>query len=155
MFNLESSTGRTIAHAAVADLRARMRGAVLTQADEGYDSARRIWNAMIDRRPGLIAQCISREDVQAALTFAREHDLILSIRGGGHNITGLALCERPFGREGIMRVKSLDLIRGFVERASCWSSRRWNTEAPVRRTSLLIFRYAPASRLHALGQRLE
>jgi FAD/FMN-containing dehydrogenase len=90
MFNLDSST---IDQAAVADLRTRLRGALLTPTDEGYDAARRIWNAMIDRRPGVIAQCTSREDVQAAVAFAREHDLIISIRGGGHNIAGLALCD--------------------------------------------------------------
>lgn len=77
----------------VAQLRARMRGAVLTPSDEGYESARLIWNAMIDRRPGLIARCDGPEDVRTAVAFAREHDLLLSIRGGGHNIAGLALCD--------------------------------------------------------------
>ena len=74
-------------------LRARMRGAVLTPNDDGYDSARQIWNAMIDRRPGVIARCTGPEDVRTAVAFARENDLVISIRGGGHNIAGLALCN--------------------------------------------------------------
>lgn len=77
----------------VNELRARMRGVVLTPLDEGYVSARRIWNAMIERRPGVIARCTGPEDVRTAVTFAREHDLLISIRGGGHNIAGLALCD--------------------------------------------------------------
>ena len=74
-------------------LRQRMRGPVLTPEDEGYGAARQIWNAMIDRRPCLIARCTSSADVQAAVSFAKEHGLALSIRGGGHNIAGLALCD--------------------------------------------------------------
>jgi FAD/FMN-containing dehydrogenase len=78
---------------AVMQLRAAMRGAVLAPNDDGYASARQIWNAMIDRRPGVIARCISSDDVGTAVTFARQHDLRISIRGGGHNIAGLALCD--------------------------------------------------------------
>ena len=78
---------------AVSELRARMSGRVLTPVDEGYHAAREIWNAMIDRRPAVIAQCASRDDVQAAVRWAREHDVVISIRGGGHNIAGLALCD--------------------------------------------------------------
>ena len=74
-------------------LRARMRGAALTPNDEGYDSARQIWNTMIDRRPGVIARCTDPEDVSTAIRFTRENDLVVSIRGGGHNIAGLALCN--------------------------------------------------------------
>src|SRR4029453_10079180 len=77
----------------VTQLRARIRGAVLTPNDDGYGSARQIWNAMIDRRPGVIARCTGPEDVRTAVTFATENDLPVSIRAGGHNIAGLALCD--------------------------------------------------------------
>jgi FAD/FMN-containing dehydrogenase len=87
------TNGRALDERTVARLRTQMRGSVLTPEDDGYDSARRIWNAMIDRRPGVIAQCANPADVQTAVTFARENDLVLSIRGGGHNIAGLALCD--------------------------------------------------------------
>ena len=70
-----------------------MTGPLLTPQDSAYDAARQIWNAMIDKRPALIAQCTSTEDVRQAVTFAREHGLIASIRGGGHNIAGSALCD--------------------------------------------------------------
>ena len=59
----------------------------------GYDDARTIWNRMIDRRPALIARCAGADDVIAAVRFAREHDLLISVRGGGHNVTGHAVCD--------------------------------------------------------------
>ncbi len=74
-------------------LRARLRGQLLTPADAAYDDARRVWNAMIDRRPGLIVRCLGVVDVVAAVDFAREHGLLLSIKAGGHNISGLAVCD--------------------------------------------------------------
>jgi FAD/FMN-containing dehydrogenase len=69
------------------------RGAVLTADDPGYEELRKIWNAMIDRRPGLIVRCSGTVDVVQAVRFAREHNLLVSVRGGGHNIAGLAVCE--------------------------------------------------------------
>lgn len=78
---------------AVADLRARLRGALLLRGDPGYDDARSIWNAMIDRSPALIARCLGTADVVTCVSFARSHGLTLSIKGGGHNIAGLALCD--------------------------------------------------------------
>ena len=87
------ATGCTLNEQALTQLRGRMRGAVLTPNDDGYDSARQIWNAMIDRRPGVIARCTGPEDVRTAIAFARENDLAISIRAGGHNIAGLALCD--------------------------------------------------------------
>src|SRR6266536_1422769 len=68
-----------------------VRGLVLQPGDDGYDEARAIWNALIDRRPALIVQPTGAADVVDAVNFAREHDLVLSIKGGGHNITGNAV----------------------------------------------------------------
>jgi FAD/FMN-containing dehydrogenase len=74
-------------------LRARLRGPLLLPGTPDYDGARSLWNAMIDRRPALVARCLGVADVLACVDFAREHDLPLSIKGGGHNIAGLAVCD--------------------------------------------------------------
>jgi FAD/FMN-containing dehydrogenase len=73
--------------------RARIRGEVLLPDDPGYGETRRIWNAMSDRAPALIARCTSPDDVVQAVVFARRHHLLVSIRGGGHNIAGHAVCD--------------------------------------------------------------
>ena len=73
--------------------KATLRGPVLQPGDPGYDDARSIWNAMIDRRPALIVRCAGTADVVAAVNFARENGLPLAVKGGGHNIAGSALCE--------------------------------------------------------------
>jgi FAD/FMN-containing dehydrogenase len=70
-----------------------LAGRLLVAGDDGYDDARAIWNRAIDRRPALIARCAGPDDVVTAVRFAREHDLLLSVRGGGHNVTGHAVCE--------------------------------------------------------------
>jgi len=75
------------------DLAARLSGRLLTAGSPEYDQARTVWNAMIDRRPGLIVRCTSAADVAEALRLARRHDLLVSVRGGGHNIAGTAVCE--------------------------------------------------------------
>jgi FAD/FMN-containing dehydrogenase len=82
-----------ISQTAVSMLRKRIRGAVLTDADEGYDRARQVWNAMIDRKPGVIARCTDASDVQAVIDFAHDMNVLLSVRGGGHNIAGSAVCD--------------------------------------------------------------
>jgi FAD/FMN-containing dehydrogenase len=73
--------------------KAAFKGPVLTADDAAFDDTRKIWNAMIDRRPGLIARCTGTADVVQAVRFARQHGLLSSVRGGGHNIAGLAVCE--------------------------------------------------------------
>ncbi len=78
---------------AVDELRRSFRGEIVVQEDETYDEARRIWNGMIDKRPALIARCEGTADVIAAVDFAREHGVPLSVRGGGHNVAGKALCD--------------------------------------------------------------
>jgi FAD/FMN-containing dehydrogenase len=77
----------------VAGLAASFEGQVLRGGEAGYDDARRVWNAMIDRRPAVIARCTSPADVSAAVRFARVHDLLLSVKGGGHNVAGHAVCD--------------------------------------------------------------
>jgi FAD/FMN-containing dehydrogenase len=71
----------------------QIRGGVLAPGDATYDETREIWNAMIDRKPALIARCQSQEDVVNAIQFARANNLLVSIRGGGHNIAGNAVCD--------------------------------------------------------------
>jgi FAD/FMN-containing dehydrogenase len=78
---------------AVQSLAAGLRGRLLRPEDDGYDAARQVWNGMIDRHPALIARCAGAGDVVAAVRFARTHELLVSVKGGGHNITGNAVCE--------------------------------------------------------------
>ena len=73
--------------------KATFKGQVLTAEDPAYEESRKVWNAMIDRRPGLVARCTGTADVVQAVRFARHHGLLCSVRGGGHNIAGLAVCE--------------------------------------------------------------
>ncbi len=77
----------------ISALKARVKGPVLTPADAGYDESRTVWNAMIDRRPALVVRCLGTGDVIAGVQFAREHNLLLCLKGGGHNIAGLATSD--------------------------------------------------------------
>jgi FAD/FMN-containing dehydrogenase len=70
-----------------------LRGNLCLAGEPGYDEARTIWNAMIDRRPGAIVRCRGASDIIRAVRFAREHGLLIAVRGGGHNIAGNAVCE--------------------------------------------------------------
>ena len=74
-------------------LKMRLRGPMLAPGDEGYEGSRTVWNAMIDRRPGLVVRCLGVADVIACVQFARANGLLLCIKGGGHNIAGLATAE--------------------------------------------------------------
>ncbi len=77
----------------VADFRASLRGQLLRAGDTGYDEARKIWNGMIDRRPALIARCAGAADVIQCVNFARANNLLVAVRGGGHNVAGNAVCD--------------------------------------------------------------
>src|SRR5947209_18345979 len=78
---------------AIQDLVLRLRGTLLRPADAGYEQARAVYNTMIDKHPALIARCRDVADVMAAVTFAREHELTLAVRGGGHSGPGLGTCD--------------------------------------------------------------
>ncbi|MFC3111342.1 FAD-binding oxidoreductase [Undibacterium arcticum] len=75
------------------NFKSTLRGPMLQAGDAGYDTARSIWNAMIDRHPALIVRCAGVADVMASVNFARQHELLLAVRGGGHNIAGNAVCD--------------------------------------------------------------
>jgi len=83
----------TLQEETVRKFKESLRGELIRTGDAGYDEARSIWNAMIDRRPALIASCLGVADVVTCVNFAREHGITLSIKGGGHNISGLAVSD--------------------------------------------------------------
>ncbi|HTM58109.1 MAG TPA: FAD-binding oxidoreductase [Candidatus Udaeobacter sp.] len=92
--SLNTRTGTTTLDPTALDaLRGQLRGTLHLPGDPGYDAARTIWNAMIDRRPAVIVRAAGAADVIAAVSFARKHGLTLAVRGGGHNIAGNAVSE--------------------------------------------------------------
>ncbi|MGA0597944.1 FAD-binding oxidoreductase [Enterovirga sp. CN4-39] len=95
MLSITTFTGHSAALSPDAFLafRAGLRGETLLRDDEGFEGARTIWNGMVDRRPAVIVRCFGAADVIRAVNFAREHELVVSVRSGGHNIAGNAVCE--------------------------------------------------------------
>jgi UDP-N-acetylenolpyruvoylglucosamine reductase len=90
---ITSSPADRLDQQVVTEFRKKLSGDLLLPGDQGYDETRKIWNGMIDRQPALIVRCKNPEDVVHAVNLAREHRLLLSVRGGGHNITGNAVCD--------------------------------------------------------------
>src|SRR5690349_13431014 len=82
-----------ISETAVHELAARMRGQLMEPGDPSYEPARAVYNAMIDKRPALIARCTDAGDVIAAVDFARQNGVLLAVRGGAHNGAGLGTCD--------------------------------------------------------------
>ncbi len=77
----------------IEQLGTRLRGKVLQPDCTAYDQSRTVWNGSIDRRPALIVQCAGVSDIRQALEYARHHDLVVSVKGGGHNVAGNAVCD--------------------------------------------------------------
>lgn len=106
----------------IADFKSQIRGDVLLPGDSSYDEVRKIWNAMIDRRPGMIIRCAGVSDVMQSVTIARNHNLLVAVRSGGHNIAGNAVCD-----DGLMidlsQMKSVRIDpekrRAYVEPGAC------------------------------------
>ncbi len=90
---LVNTRGAAVADDRIQAFRAAFAGETIGPADASYEAARSIWNASIDKHPGLIARCLGVADVIAAVNFARENKLLVAIRGGGHNVGGRALCD--------------------------------------------------------------
>src|SRR5262245_55051881 len=97
---------RALEGSLVEKLARTLRGPLVRRGDDGYDAARRVWNGMVDKRPALIARCAGAADVVACVRFAREHDVRISVRGGGHNYAGKSVCD-----DGLMI--DLSLLKGL------------------------------------------
>jgi FAD binding domain/Berberine and berberine like len=93
-----SSSGqeKTLDTSLLEQLRTRLRGELILPENDAYERVRLVWNAMVNKRPAVIAQCAGAADVICCVKFARENDLLIAIRGGGHNIAGNASCDRGF-----------------------------------------------------------
>src|SRR5262245_53177151 len=85
--------GARITAETVQSFAASVRGEVLQPGDLGYDAARRVWNGLIDKHPALIVRCTDAGDVISAVNFARTHDLLVAVRGGGHSAAGSGVCD--------------------------------------------------------------
>src|SRR5882757_2939678 len=90
---LRSGADAKISDGAITAFQQGLRGRLASAGSDDYEQARTIWNAMIDRRPGLAVRCAGAADVVRAVRFAGEHDLVLAVRGGGHSIAGNAVCD--------------------------------------------------------------
>ncbi len=88
-----SKTGMGIPTSDVARLRSALRGDLVLPGDAGYDNARRVWNGMVDKRPAAIAYCAVPDDVVAMLALGERHGVSIAVRGGGHNVAGLSVCD--------------------------------------------------------------
>src|SRR6478672_1687676 len=130
----------------VSRLRRALDGEVMLPGDDGYDSARGMWNAMADRRPAVVVRCTSDSDVAAAISFARQNDLEIGVRCGGHSILGNSVPEGGLlidlaGMRGV-RVDA-DARRAWVQggallgdldgqrRSSAWQRRPATSRTPV------------------------
>ena len=90
---LKQRDGVAVDKATIEAFRNEFRGQALLPGDTCYDSARRIWNASIDKYPGLIARCSGAADVVLAVKFARTNNLLVAVKSGGHNVAGRSLCD--------------------------------------------------------------
>jgi hypothetical protein len=111
-----------IGKAALNDLSRSLHGQLILADSSDYDTARRVWNRMIDKRPAMIVRCADAADVSRAITFAREHELLLAVRGGGHSFPGLSTCDGGMLLDvSPMKAVSVDVKgRRVVAGAGCW-----------------------------------
>ena len=104
--------------------RADLRGPSFCAGDPGYEAARQIHNALIDRHPAIIVQCAGVADVIAAVKFARNHEVPTSVRGTGHNVAGISLCDRGMVID-LSAMKGIHLnpaaLRARVEPGVTWA----------------------------------
>jgi FAD/FMN-containing dehydrogenase len=92
-FFLFPERAQVVSQAAVQELKKQLRGELLRPSDGGYDAARKVWNGLVDKRPALIVRCAGAADVINSVNLARTSNLPVSVRGGGHNVAGNAVCD--------------------------------------------------------------
>ncbi|MHC4362426.1 MAG: FAD-binding oxidoreductase, partial [Planctomycetota bacterium] len=90
---MSSETVTMVSEAIAEELKVSLRGELIQPGDAEYDSARKVYNGMIDRHPRMIARCVDVADVVTAVNFGREHGMLVAVRGGGHNAGGLGVCD--------------------------------------------------------------
>jgi len=88
-----TKSGVPVGEAVIAEFESALHGGLLRPDSDGYDEARKVWNRLVDKRPALVARCADADDVAHSVRFAREHELLVSVRGGGHNISGNCVCD--------------------------------------------------------------
>jgi FAD/FMN-containing dehydrogenase len=93
MSDTSARTGKILGEPILNEFKAGLRGELIRPGDVGYDEARKVYNAMIDKRPGLIVRCVGVADVIGAVNFARAHNLLVAVRGAGHNVAGNSVCD--------------------------------------------------------------
>ena len=114
-------------------LRGQLRGPLCYPGDQGYEQARTLWNAMIDKHPAAVVRAAGTADVMRAVNVAREHGLLLSVRGGGHNIAGNAVCDGGLMLD-LSPMRSVRVDPAAGPRASS-PARRWPISTRRRRPS--------------------
>ena len=132
------SADRVFDEAAVQLLKSSIRGPLYRLGDAGYEAARKIYNGMIDRHPALIVRCLGVADVIAAVNFAREHDLLLAVRGGGHSAPGLSMCNGGLVVDlSAMKSVRVDPVRrtARAESGATWADFDHETQAFVLATT--------------------
>jgi FAD/FMN-containing dehydrogenase len=123
---------RSVKRTELDSLRASFRGELVLPSDDGYETARRVWNAFIDKRPALIARCTGVTDVVRAVEFAQTHGLPVAVRSGGHNVAGFGTCDGGIVIDlSAMRGISLDLVRrrATAQPGATWGDLDHETQA--------------------------
>ena len=134
----------TLDGSAVESLKAELRGSLLFPGEDGYDASRTVWNSMIDRRPALVVHCAGVNDIKQAVDFARAHGLLTSVKGGGHNIAGSAVCDGGLLID-LSGMRSVRIDPGHTWRMSS-PERPSGTSMPRRRPLDLLPRSASTQR---------
>jgi FAD binding domain/Berberine and berberine like len=161
-----SGSPTVIPAATIKDFASRLHGRLITAGDSEYEQARRIWNPLIDRRPALIVRCSGAADIQRAVAFARERELLLAVRGGGHSFPGYSMCNGGL----VIDLSSLRNVRVEPESRTAqvaggawigdldWESQQYGLATPMGKISntgvgglTLGGGYGWLSRLHGLA----
>jgi hypothetical protein len=123
-----SGVDTVLKEAAVAAFKQSLRGQLIVPSDDSYAEARRVWNGNIDRRPGLIARPAGVADVIQAVNFARDHNLLVAVRGGAHNIAGTGVCNGGM----VIDLSLMKAIRIPLAGSTSTTSFRRRTKAQTR-----------------------